>query len=164
MVAHRSRRAHRRGAAPPARLGERRRRRDQPAGATEPCGRGAATGYEAAQVIVQAAVDCSDGGQDVAVRAWPFHAPSWTAATWWRRPPLDGQALAGEQHPLALVAAAAAAAASGEHSRAAELLDSAGALDEQAPSYFGAAWIALGRLWLDTDLLGGCRPSAPPRP
>ena len=76
---------------------------------------------------------------------------------------LDGQALAGEQHPLALVAAAAAAAASGEHSRADELLDSAGALDEQAPSYFGAAWIALGRLWLDTDLLGGAvvRPSRP---
>ena len=36
-------------------------------------------------------------------------------------------------------------------------------LDEQAPSYFGAAWIALGRLWLDTDLLGGCRPGAPTR-
>jgi endoglucanase len=44
------------------------------------------------------------------------------------------------------------------------LLDAADALDARAPSYFGAAWIALARLWLDTDLLGGCRPGAPTRP
>jgi endoglucanase len=128
-----------------------------------PAGEGPRYGYEAARVIVQAAVDCSDGGQEVAVRTWPFLRAELDGGEVVAAYALDGQALAGEQHPLALVAAAAAAAASGESGRAAELLDSAEALDEQAPSYFGAAWIALGRLWLDTDLLGGCRPSAPSR-
>ena len=67
---------------------------------------------------------------------------------------LDGKRLGDEQHPVALVAAAAAAAASGDQQRASELLGAADALDARAPSYFGAAWIALGRLWLDTDRLG----------
>ena len=84
-------------------------------------------------------------------------------ATSSRRTRSDGQRLGGERHPLALVAAAAAAAASGDAGRAVDLLDAAETLDDEAPSYFGAAWIALGRLWLDTDLLGGCRPGAPER-
>ena len=121
-------------------------------------------GYEAARAIVQSAVDCTDEGQAVAARAWPFlrgEADGGTVAATYA---LDGQRLGDEQHPAALVAAAAAAAASGEHGRATELLDAADALDARAPTYFGAAWIALARLWLDTDLLGGCRPGAPTRP
>ena len=27
---------------------------------------------------------------------------------------------------------------------------------ERQPSYYGSAWVALGRLWLTTDQLGGC--------
>ena len=29
-------------------------------------------------------------------------------------------------------------------------------LDERSPTYFGSAWVALGRIMLDTDLLGPC--------
>ena len=29
----------------------------------------------------------------------------------------------------------------------------------QQPTYYGAAWLAIARLWLDTDRLGGCRPA-----
>ncbi len=120
-------------------------------------------GYEAARVIIQAAVDCSAVGQDVAARAWPFLAAELDGGVLVATYTLDGQRLGPERHPLALVAAAAAAAAGGDQQRAADLLDSAENLDAEAPTYFGAAWIALGRLWLDTDLLGGCRPGAPAR-
>ena len=122
-------------------------------------------GYEAARVIVQAAVDCSAAGQDVAAAgvAVPRRRGGWRDVggdVHARR----ANRLGADRHPLALVAAAAAAAASERvRTAAADLLDDADALDERAPSYFGAAWIALGRLWLDTDLLGGCRPGLPTR-
>jgi len=57
------------------------------------------------------------------------------------------------------VGAAASADAAGDHGDADRLLDTATALDRRHPTYFGAAWIALARLWLDTDRLGGCRPT-----
>ena len=34
-------------------------------------------------------------------------------------------------------------------------------LQERYPTYYGAAWVAIARLWLDTDLLGGCGTAAP---
>jgi hypothetical protein len=38
----------------------------------------------------------------------------------------------------------------------ATLLNVAGELNKQQPSYYGAAWLALGRLFLTTDLLQVC--------
>ena len=137
---------------------------DTPRAQPSPAGDPARYGYEAARVIVQAAVDCRAAGQDIAARAWPFLAAEVDSGNLVATYTLDGQRLGPERHPLALVAAAAAAAASGDEQRAADLLDAAEDLDAEAPTYFGAAWIALGRLWLDTDLLGGCRPGAPARP
>jgi hypothetical protein len=59
-------------------------------------------------------------------------------------------------HPVFTVARAAQAAAAGDQDGARRLLDQASAQDRAAPSYYGAAWTALGRLLLDTDLLGSC--------
>jgi endoglucanase len=39
---------------------------------------------------------------------------------------------------------------------AGELLGRAGDLQEERPSYYGAAWTALARMMLDTDWLGNC--------
>jgi endoglucanase len=136
---------------------------DDPRAQPSPAGDPPRYGYEAARVIIQAAVDCRAAGQDVAARAWPFLAAEVDGGVLVATYTLDGRRLGPERHPLALVAAAAAAAAGGDEQRAADLLDSADDLDGEAPTYFGAAWIALGRLWLDTDLLGGCRPGAPAR-
>jgi endoglucanase len=136
----------------------------EPRAQSSPAGDPARYGYEAARVSIQAAVDCRASGQDVAVRAWPFLAAEVDGGDLVATYTLDGQPLGSERHPLALVAAAAAAAASGDHQRAADLLDAADNLDAEAPTYFGAAWIALGRLWLDTDVLGGCRPGSPTLP
>jgi hypothetical protein len=36
------------------------------------------------------------------------------------------------------------------------LLDRAAMYDTDHSTYYGAAWLALGRLWLTTSLLGGC--------
>jgi endoglucanase len=133
----------------------------EPRAQPSPAGDPARYGYEAARVIIQAAVDCRASGQDVAARAWPFLAAEVDGGSLVALYTLDGQPLGSERHPLALVAAAAAAASNGDRRRATDLLDAAENVDAEAPTYFGAAWIALGRLWLDTDLLGGCRPGAP---
>jgi endoglucanase len=54
---------------------------------------------------------------------------------------------------VTLVAAAAAAKASGHGGSAIRLLDAAGALERAQPTYYGAAWVALGRLLLTTHRL-----------
>lgn len=125
--------------------------------APAPDGRSARFGYEATRALVQLAVDCQASGRELAARAWPFFD---------RLPPddiraeysLTGAPLVGHGHPVALVAAAASADAAGAHGDADVLLDTATALDLRSPTYYGAAWLALGRLWLDTSRLGGCRP------
>jgi endo-1,4-beta-D-glucanase Y len=113
-------------------------------------------GYEATRAIVQLAVDCQPAGRQLAARAWPFFdrlQPRDIRAEY----TLAGAPLVDYGHPLALVAAAASADAAGEHADADVLLDAATAHDLRSPTYYGAAWLALGRLWLDTSRLGGCR-------
>jgi endoglucanase len=69
---------------------------------------------------------------------------------------IDGEVLNGMPSPLSLVAAAAAAGAAGLPSERDRLLAEADRLDTAQPSYYGAAWVALGRALLTTDMLGGC--------
>jgi endo-1,4-beta-D-glucanase Y len=123
-----------------------------------PDGRSPRFGYEAGRALVQLAVDCQAVGREVAARAWPFFdrlRPADIRAEY----SLSGVPLVSYGHPVALVGAAASADAAGAHADADVLLDTATALDVQHPTYYGAAWLALGRLWLDTSRLGGCRTS-----
>ena len=69
---------------------------------------------------------------------------------------LDGSAASDWQHPVALVAAAATDYAAGDADAAATRLDQATALEQRYPTYYGAAWVALGRIMLATSLLGEC--------
>jgi endoglucanase len=69
---------------------------------------------------------------------------------------LDGSAASDWQHPVALVAAAATDDAAGDANAAATRLDQATALEQRYPTYYGAAWVALGRIMLATSLLGEC--------
>ena len=69
---------------------------------------------------------------------------------------LQGVALVGHGHPLADVAASAVALRTGKQRLARQLLEHAEALDRQAPTYYGAAWLALGRIMLTTTLLTEC--------
>lgn len=74
---------------------------------------------------------------------------------------LDGTATANWQHPLILAASAAVHTAVGDASGAATALDAAATLDDQAPSYYGGAWVALGRVLLQTTLISSCSGATP---
>ena len=69
---------------------------------------------------------------------------------------LDGSADGNWQHPVALVAAAATEQGAGNPDGAVERLDAAAQLQQRSPTYYGAAWVALGRIMLTTSLLGEC--------
>ena len=91
-------------------------------------------------------------GRRIAARAWPVFAG--------RDPTklpvahaLSGRAIGDTLNPVVLVAAAGAADAAGHTAARDGLLDSAEALDRRFPTYYGAAWVALGRIMLTTNLL-----------
>jgi endoglucanase len=112
-------------------------------------------GFDAARTLVRMAEDPDPAGQRIAAKAWPAFEG--------RKPAdipiehdLSGQPAGGTQHPMALVAAAGAAQAAGKTRDAARLLDAAEKLDKQTPTYYGAAWVALGRVMLTSDLLDAC--------
>jgi endoglucanase len=128
------------------------------AAASGPDGRSPRYGFEAVRVFVQFAVDCSDGGRSIAARGWDFFGGLPTEAIV-AEFALTGEPLVQYTHPVALVAAAATAEAAGHREEGERLLDAASELHGHEPSYYGGAWIALGRLWLHTPHLGGCRPS-----
>ena len=121
-----------------------------------PDGRSPRFGYEAGRALVQLAVDCNATSRQLAASAWPFFAGK-AAGTIAAEYTLDGRAIGADRHPLSIVAAAASAQAAGRDDASDALLDEATALDRQHPTYYGGAWVALGRLWLDTPRLGGCR-------
>jgi len=111
--------------------------------------------FDAPRTLVRLAVDPDPAGARIAARSWPVFA---------RREPseivvehdLSGRPVGETRHPVALVAAAGAARAAGKQRDTRRLLDAAEALDRRAPTYYGAAWVALGRLWLTSDALDAC--------
>jgi endoglucanase len=69
---------------------------------------------------------------------------------------LNGSAASDWQHPVALIAAAATEQGAGNPDGTVERLDAAARLEQRSPTYYGAAWVALGRIMLTTSLLGEC--------
>ncbi|MDP8928017.1 MAG: glycosyl hydrolase family 8 [Actinomycetota bacterium] len=115
-------------------------------------------GYDAVRVLIRMAADCQPRGQELAARPWPFLRDQIDAGLV-DVYGLDGERIGEGPHPVAFVAAAAAAHAAGDRQASADLLARAEHLDRERPSYYGAAWVALGRVILTTDLLDEC--SAP---
>jgi endoglucanase len=108
--------------------------------------------WDAARVPIRLAESCDPVDRGVAARWYP---------TLRARPDaivrdLDGQVLTDDEHPVALVAAAASAHAADDTESRDRLLDEAEQLEQDMPSYYGAAWVALGRVLLQTDLAGSC--------
>jgi len=95
-------------------------------------------GFDAVRVPVRLAESCAAADRRLAVRAWPA---------------LRG---APGNHPAALVGAAGAAHAAGDEEARDELLDRAAQLDADHPTYYGSAWVALGRVMLTSGALGRC--------
>lgn len=112
-------------------------------------------GFDAARTLVRYAEASDPSARALAAGAWRFFET---------RPPEEivvehepsGSPSGAVRHPVGLVAAAGAAHAAGARARARSLLDAAERLDERSPTYYGAAWVALGRLMLTTERLTGC--------
>jgi endo-1,4-beta-D-glucanase Y len=107
-----------------------------------PNGDAARFGLEAERLVVWQAGSCDAADQQAAQSARAL-LPAVPAAG-------DGQG------PLAMVAAAAAERAAGHTDQSRSLLDHAAALDARHPTYYGTAWVALGRVLLTTTSLHTC--------
>lgn len=120
---------------------------------SNPAGGGpAASSFDAARVAVRLAASCQAADRRLAAGLWPLYR---------RRPGRDSYTTAGTPTtswttPVSYVAAAAAAQAAGHPGARDRLLGTAQAEAEAHPTYYGAAWVALGRVLLTTQALGGC--------
>jgi endo-1,4-beta-D-glucanase Y len=98
------------------------------------------TGLDAARVLVRFASSCDDDARDLAKRLRG-------AVSDWE---------SSERHPLQIVAAASAAHAAGDASERDRLLARAESVARERPSYYGWAWVALGRAMLDGRAISSC--------
>jgi endoglucanase len=109
-------------------------------------------GLDAARLPARLAESCDPDDRAMAARLRPVltdrSQPGAGKST------LDGQPIVDWQHPVPLVAAAASAV--DDRAERQRLLDRAAALQREHPTYYGAAWVALGRLMLTTSHLGDC--------
>ena len=108
--------------------------------------------FDAVRVLVRMAEDPDPAGRQIAARAWPVFAAQEPAKLTVDHT-LTGRPVGDILHPVVLVAAAGAADAAGDTAARDGLLDEAEALDRRSPTYYGAAWVALGRMMLTTNLL-----------
>jgi cellulose synthase (UDP-forming) len=111
-----------------------------------------ASGLDAVRVAIRSAESCIPADRRVAARLWPLYRSHPGALTY----SLNGTPLTSQTHAASFVAAAAAAKAAGQEDQASQLLDRAQAADAATPTYYGAAWVALGRVLLTSSALGSC--------
>ncbi|HEU4657131.1 MAG TPA: glycosyl hydrolase family 8 [Capillimicrobium sp.] len=103
-------------------------------------------GYDAVRLAVRMAEACDGDARAAAAQLWPVLRDGDPAILPRER---DGRGAAGAvRSAVALVGAAAAAHAAGDAAARDRLLGEAEALDAASPTYYGAAWIALGRVLL----------------
>lgn len=109
--------------------------------------------YDAARLALRYAESCAPA--DVALAAG-------LAPTLSREPvlgaelDLGGGRLAEATHPLAYGARAASSAAAGDIGSARDDLAEAVSVSDATPTYYGAAWVALAPMLLESDRFGGC--------
>jgi endoglucanase len=108
-------------------------------------------GPDAQRLVVWLASSSDPAARHLAAGWWPMLSSDATAQA--LALTTDGRVLAAGPSPLALVAAAAAAHAAGQTAARDRLLDRADAVERQHPSYYGAAWVALGRGLLQGRML-----------
>jgi endo-1,4-beta-D-glucanase Y len=108
--------------------------------------------FDAVRTLVRMAEDPNPAGRRIAARAWPVFEGA-NPANLPVQHDLSGQPIGDVRNPVVLVAAAGAADAAGHAAARDGLLDEAQALDLRFPTYYGAAWVALGRMMLTTKLL-----------
>ncbi|SDY67670.1 endoglucanase [Modestobacter sp. DSM 44400] len=116
-------------------------------------------GYDAARTPIRFAESCDPADRALAAEMLAPLDRGGDAAEL----DLGGAPMAETESAVAAAGQAAAVAASGDVARAADELVDADHLPQLTPTYYGAAWAALGRFMLTDDVLGGC-PPAPAAP
>ena len=112
-------------------------------------------GLDAQRAVVWSAVDCRRRADNDAARWYrTLDNQLRSGATGLA---LNGDILNGTAHPVPLVASAAAAHAADDDGAADSFMASAEDVYRKSPTFFGAAWIALGRVLLDTNALHPCQ-------
>lgn len=111
-------------------------------------------GPDAQRTVVWLAASCNPRARALAGRWWPLLRPGDRAQALALR--LNGTVVNAAPAPLALVATAAAAKAAGHLPAARQLLNRAAAQQRRQATYYGGAWLALGRALLTTRALGTC--------
>ena len=112
-------------------------------------------GFDAQRTYVRFAEDCDPAGRRLAASAWPL-AQDQRVHSIGSVYSLDGAPLAPTETASGVVAFAGTARGAGDASATHALLDRASDVVEREPTYYGAAWVALGRMMLTTSLLGDC--------
>jgi endoglucanase len=110
---------------------------------------------EAARLPIRFGEACDAQSRAIAASVWPFFAtqnPARIGAAY----ALNGTLTNPEQAAITLIGAAAAAQAAGQLAARDALFAQALTINARFPSYYGSAWIALGRIELTTSLLGSC--------
>ena len=116
-------------------------------------------GFDAVRVPVRLAASCSPSDVALAASMWPDLQTRAQSDEDLVNLDLGGGSMPSSSgSPVGLVGAAAAAAAAGQRDEAALLLDRAQFFNASSPTYYGSAWVALGRVLLETNALGGCPP------
>jgi cellulose synthase (UDP-forming) len=108
--------------------------------------------FDAVRVALRYAASCNTADRRLAAALWPLYRHDLGRDAYH----LDGSPASPYVHAVSFVGAAAAARAAGDRAATTRLLARAQAENDMHPSYYGAAWIALGRVMLTTASLGGC--------
>ncbi len=111
-----------------------------------------ASGLDALRFAIRSAESCVPADRRAAARVWPLYRHNPGVATY----SLEGMPDGRLTHAASYVAAAAAAKAADEDGELHQLLDRAAEANSAHPTYYGAAWVALGRVMLTSSALGGC--------
>jgi endo-1,4-beta-D-glucanase Y len=117
-------------------------------------------GLDAQRVPVWFAAGCTQSERAVAADAWPLlrrSADKGARISY----SVHGAAQSTDVNPLGSVAAAASASAAGDQRAAGTLLAAADRQSARFQTYYGDAWVALGRILLDTTWLAPCAPGVP---
>jgi endoglucanase len=110
---------------------------------------------DASRLPIRFAEACDPRSKQISAAIWPFFALQPIDKIGFAYT-LSGRLLVPQQTATVLVGAAAAAQSAGQTAARDRLLAQADAINSRFPTYFGSAWIALGRLELETKLLGSC--------
>jgi len=111
--------------------------------------------FDAQRTYVRFAEDCAPRGRALGVRAWEFARLERTDRID-SAYGLQGEPRGGYEPPSAVVSFAGIAEGEGHDSVVSNLLDRASVVNQRQPTYYGSAWVALGRMMLTTSVLGVC--------